>query len=119
MLTMAAAAVYLAILKHQTPNILAGTLTLYSITTAWLTARRKDGRTCVLDWGVRLIPLTGGSWVWAIGLEKLFSHTPPKDGVALGMNFFVGSVMLLAASGDIRMMMRGGLSGKKRLVRHL
>ena len=119
MLIMAAAAVYLAILKHQTPNILAGILTFYLITTAWLTARRKDGETSVLDWGVLLIPVALGSWVWAMGLEKLFSRTPPNDGVPLGMNFFVGSVMLLAGGGDLRMMVRGGLSGIKRVVRHL
>jgi uncharacterized membrane protein len=54
-----------------------------------------------------------------IGLEKLFSPTPPNDGVPIGMDFFIGSVMLLAAAGDIRMMVRGGLFGTKRLVRHL
>lgn len=49
MLIMAAGAVYLALLKQQTPNILAGTLTFYMITTAWLTARLKRGGTGVLD----------------------------------------------------------------------
>src|SRR5215469_1160351 len=85
MLTMAVAAVYLAILKHETPNILAGTLTFYLIITAWLTARRRDGETSKLDWVGLLIPLTTGAWVWAIGLEKLFSRAAPKDGVPLGM----------------------------------
>ena len=45
MLTMGAAAVYLAILKHQPNNIGGGTLTFYLIGTAWLTARRSDGQT--------------------------------------------------------------------------
>jgi hypothetical protein len=118
MLTMSTAAVYLAILKHQTPNIIAGTLAFYLVTTAWMTARRKDGQRSSLDWGVLLIPLLGGSWVFFGGLEKLFSPIPPIDGVPMGMHFFVGSVMLLAAGGDLRMML-GGLSGTKRLVRHL
>lgn len=118
MLTMSTAAVYLAILKHQTPNIIAGTLAFYLVTTGWMTARRKDGQRSSLDWGVLLIPLLGGSWVFFGGLEKLFSPAPPIDGVPMGMNFFVGSVMLLAAGGDLRMM-RAGLSGTKRLVRHL
>ena len=119
MLTMATAAVYLAILKHQTPNILAGVLAFYLITTGWLTTRRGDGQTSRFDWGVLLIPLAGGSWVGFIGLEKLFSHMPPNDGVPIGMDFFVAAVMLLAAAGDISMMVRGGLFGTKRLVRHL
>jgi uncharacterized membrane protein len=119
MLIMAAAAVYLAILKHQTANILAGILTFYLITTAWLTVRNRGGKGSAFEWGVTLIPLAGGSWVWAIGLEKLFRHKPPRDGVPLGMDFFIGCVMLLAAAGDIRLIARGSLSGPKRLVRHL
>jgi uncharacterized membrane protein len=119
MLTMAAAAVYLAMLKHQTPNILAGLLAFYLITTGWLTARRAEGQTSRFDLGVLLIPLAGGSWVSFVGMEKLLSPTPPKDGVPIGMDFFVGSVMLLAAAGDARMTVRGGLLGTARLVRHL
>src|SRR5437867_11894883 len=45
MLTLAAAAVYLAILKHQTQNVVGGLLTFYLITTAWLTGRGRDGET--------------------------------------------------------------------------
>jgi uncharacterized membrane protein len=118
MLVMAAAAVYLATLSHETPNIIAGTLAFYLITTAWIAARRKDGQRSNLDWGMLLIPLVGGSWVLFGGLQKLFRSIPPMDGVPMGMNFFVGSVMLLAAAGDIRMML-AGVSGTKRLVRHL
>lgn len=118
MLTMASAAVYLAIRKDQTPNIIAGVLTFYLITTAWLTARRKDGERSRLNWVVLLIPLAGACWGWVMGLEKLFSQNPLDDGVPIGMNFFVGSLMLLAGAGDVRMMIRG-LTGKKRLVRHL
>src|SRR5712691_10569275 len=61
MLTLAAAAVYLAILKHQTPNIVGGFLTFYLIGTAWLTARRRDGETSRLDWVALLIPLAMAS----------------------------------------------------------
>ena len=119
MLTMSSAAVYLAILNDEAPNILAGTLTLYLITTAWLTARRKEGETSKLDGVALLVPLTTGVWSWAVGLEKLLSHVPSKDGVPLGMNFFMGSVMLLSAAGDIRMLARGGLFGTQRMARHL
>ena len=119
MLAMSGAAVYLAILSHETPNILGGILAFYMVITAWLTARRREGETSKLDWGALLVPLVGGTWIWLFGLEKVFSHNPPNDGVPLGMNFFIGSVMLLSAAGDIRMLARGGLFGKQRLVRHL
>jgi hypothetical protein len=119
MLIMAAAAVCLAVLKHETPNILAGTLTFYLITTAWLTARRRRGETSVLDWAIVLIPVAGCAWTWTVAVEKLFSHNPPRDGVPLAIDLFVGSVMFLAASGDIGMILSGGLSKKDRILRHL
>ena len=34
------------------------------------------------------------------------------------MHFFLGSVMLLAAAGDVRMLLRGGVFGAQRIVRH-
>jgi len=42
-----------------------------------------------------------------------------QPGVPVGMIFFVGSVVLLAAAGDVRMLVRGGVSGRQRVVRHL
>jgi hypothetical protein len=35
------------------------------------------------------------------------------------MSFFFGAVLLLAAAGDIRMLARGGISGRPRITRHL
>jgi hypothetical protein len=35
------------------------------------------------------------------------------------MTFFMGSVMLLAAAGDVRMLVGGGVVGAKRIARHL
>jgi len=40
-------------------------------------------------------------------------------GVPVGMNFFMSSVMLLAAAGDLRMLAGGGVAGTRRIVRHL
>ena len=40
-------------------------------------------------------------------------------GVPAGMIFFLGTVSLLAAIGDLRMILEGGLRGTRRLARHL
>ena len=119
MLSMGAAATYLAILKHDSTNFGAGFLTFYLIGTAWLTARRRDGQTSRFDWAAVLIPVTLGILTWISGLAKVLAPGPPPDGVPAGMHFFMGSVMLLAAAGDVRMLVRGGVLGTKRLVRHL
>jgi uncharacterized membrane protein len=119
MLTLAAAAVYLAILKHQTGNIMGGFLTFYLIGTAWLTARRRDGETSRLDWVALLIPLAIGIFNWVYGLRILRSGANSADGVPVGMMFFMGSICLLAAAGDVRMLEGGGVLGAKRIARHL
>jgi hypothetical protein len=119
MLSMAVGAVYLAVVKHQPNNIGGGILTFYLIGTAWLTARRRDGETSRLDWAALLIPLALSILTWMSGVEKMRNPGPPKDGVPAGMHFFMGSVMLLAAAGDVRMLLHGGVSGTQRLARHL
>ncbi len=119
MLTMAASAVYLAFMKHQNNNVGGGVLTFYLVATAWVTAKRRDGETSIFDWATLLIPLWAGIGGWINGLEAVHSPTGSKYGVPAGMHFFLGSVMLLAAAGDVRMLVRGGVFGAQRIVRHL
>jgi hypothetical protein len=119
MLTMGAVATYLAVVRHQPNNIGGGILTFYLIGTAWLTARRRDGKPSRFDWVVMLIPLALGILTWAGGIKTVRSGASSQDGVPVGMTFFMGSVMLIAAGGDVRMLVRGGVSGAKRVARHL
>jgi hypothetical protein len=119
MLTMASFAVYLAIVRHEPSNIGGGIFTFYLIFTAWLTARRRDGETRGFDWVVLLIPLALGILTWMNGVSIVRSGVDSPDGVPVGMTFFMGSVMLLAAAGDVRMLVGGGVAGAKRIARHL
>jgi uncharacterized membrane protein len=119
MLTMGVFAVYLAITRHQPNNIGGGIITFYLIGTGWLTARRRDGETSRFDWVVLLIPLALGIFTWRNGINVVRSGASSQDGVPVGMTFFMGSVMLLAAAGDVRMLVRGGVSGARRIARHL
>ncbi len=119
MLIMGVFAVYLAITRHQPSNIGGGFLTVYLIGTAWLTARRRDGETSRFDWVVLLIPLAIGIFLWMNGIKVLRSGASSQGGVPVGMMFFMGSVCLLAAAGDVRMLVRGGVAGAKRIARHL
>ena len=119
MLTMAVGATYLAVLKQDSGNAVGGLFTSYLILTAWWTARHSDGGPSKLGWIVLLIPLAIGVLNWFAGIEKLRIAGPAKDGVPAGMNLFLGSVMLFAAAGDIRMLVRGGVTGTTRIARHL
>jgi hypothetical protein len=119
MLIMGVFAVYLAIVRHQPNNIGGGITTVYLIGTAWLTARRRDGEASRFDWVLMLVPLTLGILTSMNGLKVVRSGASSQDGVPVGMTFFIGSVLLLAAAGDVRMLLRGGVSGAKRIARHL
>ena len=119
MLVMATAAIYIAVPKHETGNVNGGIVTFYMVTTAWLTARRRDGETSKYDVVLLLIPVVFATVTLISGVEKLRIPGPPKDGVPAGMHFFMASIMLLAFAGDVRMLARGGLFGSQRIARHL
>ncbi len=119
MLALSASGVYLAIMKSQPGNILGGTLTFYLVATAWLTARRRDGEPGVFDWGALLVVLAVAVVEVTCGLEAAASQTGLKYGYPPGIYFFMGSVALLATVGDIRMLLRHGISGTQRIARHL
>jgi hypothetical protein len=118
MLTMGSFAAYLAFLKHQSGNLIGGIFTFYLILTAWLTARRKNGQTSQWDWALLLIPLALGLTNWANGIAILRGKAEGSDGVPVGMILFMGSVTLLAAAGDVRMLLAGGVAGAQRIARH-
>jgi hypothetical protein len=119
MLTMAASAVVLATMKRQTGNILGGGLTFYLIATAWLTARRREQQTGFFDWPGLLTAVAVAAAMATFGIQKVLQVPGAHDGVPAGMNFFLASVVLLAALGDIRMLVRGGIIGTRRVARHL
>jgi Predicted membrane protein len=119
MLTMSASGAIIAAIKHQAPNVLAGTLAFYMVATAWATARRGDGKTGLFDWGALLFALAVAAVELAFAFQAVTSLTGQKDGYPAGLYFFFASILLLAAAGDIRMLARGGVFGPKRIVRHL
>ncbi len=57
------------------------------------------------------------NFVWAV--EVVRGQTAVKNQSSAGAYVFFGALALLSAAGDVRMLLRGGLSGTQRLVRHL
>lgn len=119
MLSMAAAATYLAFMKDQIDNVIGGVLTFYLVSTGWATAKRRDGETSIFDWGALLFALAVGVAIVTYGLKVANGSVRPQAGVPVGMYFFLGSVALLSAAGDLRMLVRGGVFGAQRIARHL
>lgn len=119
MLCLSASGVCLALMKHEPGNVLGGALTFYLVATAWVIARRRDAETGIFDWGALLVPLAVVAVTVRYGIEAEHSQTGLSHGNPVGPYVFLGSVALLAAVGDVRMLTRGGVSGAKRLARHL
>lgn len=119
MLTMSSAGVYMASMKSEMSNVFGGTLTFYMVATGWMTARRRTPGTGIFDRVALLLALVLGAVIVTFGVEAARSPAGTKDGIPAGIYFFLGSIALLSAAGDIRMLLRGGISGTKRLVRHL
>ena len=119
MLSLSSSGAFLAFMKSQMNNVFGGVLTFYLVATAWVTARRSDGETGIFDWVALLVALALAAVIVTYGLEAANSQTGLKDGIPAGMYFFLGSVALLSAAGDVRMLQHGGVFGAQRIARHL
>jgi hypothetical protein len=119
MLALSSSGVILAIIKSQPGNILGGALTFCLVATAWMSARRRDEGTSIFDWGGLLACLTIGAFEMTYGLEAALSPTGLKYDYPPAPYLIFGLVALIAATGDARMLVRGGISGARRIARHL
>jgi hypothetical protein len=119
MLTASAAGSYLAFRNSEMDNVFGGVLTVYLVTTAWVTARRRNGETGIFDWIGLLVALAIAAVAVTYGIEAAYSQTGAKDGIPAASYALPGSVALLSTIGDARMLLRGGLCGAQRIARHL
>lgn len=123
MLTMAAAATYMAYVGTEVSppnvlNVLMGLLTFYLVTTAWLTGRRKDGERSWVDGAWMLVALGVGLTQWRYGFLAAGSPTGEFQHSDASPYFFFGSIALLAAVLDLRQLV-WGVHGAHRIARHL
>lgn len=100
-------------------NVAAGVLTFYLVATSWVAIRRKDGRIgrfeiggfaialAVVAAGLIFIRIASNSPTGTIG------NTPPQ---AFYVFVLVGTI---AAASDLKVILRGGISGAARIARHL
>jgi len=119
MLSVSAVGSYLGFMNSEADNVLGGIFAFYLVATAWATARRGETETWKLDWAAPLVALMVAAINIIWGVEVAGGRTAVKDQSPAGAYFSFGVLALLSASGDVRMLLRGGVSGRQRLVRHL
>jgi len=101
------------------PNVVAGTLTLYLVATGWVAIKRENGRIGRFEksgLGVALAIVAAGAIFILMAMNRptgTVGKTPPQA-------FYVFAIVgAIAAAGDLKMILRGGLSGSSRIARHL
>ena len=115
MLAAATSAGYLAAFVHPNRGNLTGTLlTCYLVSTAWVAAKRREKKTGLFDWiALAFITAVGiAGYTWG-------SQGGRVDGYPVGFYFVFGTIALLFALADVRMLVRGGYAGAQRIGRHL
>ncbi len=121
MLSMAGigAAVAPFLTDGQRPNFVAGVMTLYLLVTAWFAARQERvgaGTSMVVGFIVATLIAAAGA-IFAIMASQsptgTIDDSPPQ---AFYMFMGLGSIAALC---DLRVILRGGISGAQRIARHL
>ncbi|HEX2190211.1 MAG TPA: hypothetical protein VHG51_14990 [Longimicrobiaceae bacterium] len=118
MLALAGTGAVMAAVKAERLNLVMGVLTLYLVTTALLTVRRRVQGFHWGDVGAMLVALAVGVYEVGLGFQALNSPGGTIDGVPAAAAFSFGAVALLAALGDARMLAHG-IRGARRIARHL
>ena len=126
MLVMAVLADYLAVaVPEQIPNLFIGTFTIYLVATAWMTVRRKENLVGIPEktaLGVILllsVPFAILSFELVSGLEPSFKSAVPLEGPVRIAIYVFTFMVAMAAIGDVRLVLAGGIAGAQRIGRHL
>ena len=120
MLTMSAMALYLAVtIPGQQGNIGGGALTFYLVATAWATVRRPEGSVGAFEVAAMAVPALAAAaglyaaWQAIQSPSGLFQTYPAPIFLAFA------AVGLIAAGGDLKVILGGGIAGGPRIARHL
>ena len=103
----------------QRPNTVAGIMTFYLVATAWAAIRRKEGSVGRFELGGLFVALGVAAAGVIFALEARNSPTGTIDG-SPPQAFYVFMVIgTFAAASDLKVILRGGISGAPRIARHL
>ena len=95
-------------------SVVAGSLTFYLVTTAWLTVRARGEHARRLDAAAVVVAAVVCLLAFRSGVALLRTGRPETIPA-----FIFGVVALLAVAGDLHVMRHGGPQGSRRLARHL
>jgi hypothetical protein len=126
MLVMATFAAWLAVVRPgQIVNLFIAAFTVYLVSTAWMTVRRRErgvGVSQKIALFVALClcaPFAILAFQLAAGLPPFFKSAVAFKGPVLIAIYGFTSVLAIAAVADAKVVIAGGISGAPRIARHL
>jgi len=100
-------------------SVVAGLLTFYLVLSSWAAVKRKPGQIGSFDYALLMcslsLTLAGAYFFWLAG-QNPRGMLDGQPGAAFVMFMMIGS---LAAVGDLRLILKRGVTGATRLARHL
>jgi hypothetical protein len=125
MLTVSALAMYLAVFvppifsgaAPPSASVSVAILTIYLATTAWMTVRRKDGSVGLFEKGAFLVAFGVAAALLIFGVHA--ASIPTAKAGEYVPYFVFASFAGFAAALDLKVILRGGISGAQRIGRHL
>jgi hypothetical protein len=119
MLAMGTMGLALSVWIKQFGNIAGGALAIYLVATAWLTVKRKAGTVGRLELALFLAVLASSGLLLYWGLRASLSPKHTFQGYGATLYYVLGSLAALFATLDLKVILRGGISGAARIARHL
>ena len=120
MLIMAGAGTYISIfITPVMGNIMGGSLTFYLVATGWATVIRKPGQVGRFEVAAPLFGLAIVITGITFGVQAVNSAKGMLDAYPPMFYFIFAGASLLATAMDVRLLVRGGVSGAARTSRHL
>lgn len=119
MLVLGVTASMLAPFKTPPESPIGGVMVCYFVATAWVTARRRDGRPGMFEKiACSIVLAIAVAMIWS-GLNAALSTAPPSSPPSPSVLVAIGGICLFAGLADARYIYRGTLTTAQRITRHL
>lgn len=119
MLAMGTMGLALSVWIKQFGNIAGGTLATYLVLTAWLTVKRKAGTIGRAEPALFAAALATAGLLLYWGVRATMSVKGTFQGYGAPLYFAFGAFATLFAALDLKVILKGGVSGVARIARHL
>ncbi len=104
---------------YEGKSVVGGLFVCYLVFTAMTTVKPLSWAGRGVDVTLMIFAFAAAAMLFAQGVVVWQKPHHMLAGVPAGMVFFLGTICLLAAIGDLRMIREGALRGTRRLARHL